>query len=307
MRVLADTCEFWNCGQGPFSPQGPVADHMHSVFVPFFIVSVIVFVATAGAIIYAALRFRRRSDDEEPAQIHGNDRLEVAWTLAPFAILIGLFIWTAVNMPFINNVPADKQATAMSICVQGQQFNWTYVYYNDAKFSDDACSAHKRSEGGKTFFTPAGGDKSTVVTTKLMVPTGVAVKLTIVSSDVNHSFYIPTVGGQVNAIPGLINDLWFQLDNPGKYHGACTELCGLNHAGMLIEIDALSQQDYTTWYQQQKAAKAGGGATTSASSSSAAASASSTSSASTSTASASSTGTGSTSVGGAQPSPAPGG
>jgi len=286
-----------------------VADHIHSVFVPFFIISVIVFFGTAGVIVYAALRFRRKSDDEQPAQVHGNNRLEVAWTVAPFVILIALFVWTAINMPFINNVPAERQATAMSVCVQGQQFNWTYVYYDDARFTEDACSAHKRKDPatGKTVFTPAQGDK-TVTTAKLMVPTGVAVKLTIVSADVNHSFYIPTVGGQVNAVAGLINDLWFQLDNPGKYHGACTELCGTNHANMLIEIDALSQQDYNIWYQQQKQAKAGGGAAasgTASSTGSGTASSTSSSAASTSASSSTSSKT-SASATGAVSTPAPG-
>ncbi len=259
MRVLADTCEFWNCGQGPFSPQGPVAEHMHAVFVPVFIISVIIFVGVSGAIIYAALRFRRKSDDEEPAQVHGNNKLELAWTVIPFVILIGLFVWTAINMPFINGVPEADKPQSMTICVQGSQFSWTYIYYNDAKFTEDACSAHKHTVGDKIVFGPAQGEK-VVLTSKLMVPAGVDVKLTIVSTDVNHSFYLPTLGGQVNAIPGLVNDMWFRADKVGKYHGACDELCGTGHAQMLIEVDALSQTDYNTWYQKAKQDKQGGGA-----------------------------------------------
>jgi cytochrome c oxidase subunit II len=280
VRFLAATdcnAPYW-C-QSPFSPNGSVADRMHSVFLPLFIISCIVFFGVAGVIVYAALRFRRKYDDEEPAQVHGNNKLEIAWTIAPFGILIALFINTAINMPFINNVnSADAKAAGlrtMSICTQGERFLWKYFYYNDAVLNSDdqnACSAHKQIDPntGKANYAPKPSDGVVSSSFKLIVPVKTDVKLTIVSIDVNHSFYIPSIGGQVNAIPGQDNDLWFEVDDPGVYHGACLELCGTGHANMLIEVDALSQTDYDTWYQQQKqkAQQAASGATQSQSSSS---------------------------------------
>jgi cytochrome c oxidase subunit II len=267
MRILADcNAPYW-C-QSPFSPQGSVADRMHSVFLPLFIVSCVVFFGVSGAILYAAFRFRRKSDDEEPAQVHGNNRLELAWTVLPFAILIAIFINTAINMPFINNVnSADAKAAGlrtMAVCTQGERFLWKFFYYNDAQLTSDtqdSCSAHVvHDPNGKASYAPKASDGVVQSSYKLVVPVKTDVKLSIVSIDVNHSFYIPSIGGQVNAIPGQVNDLWFEVDNPGTYHGACLELCGTGHAQMLIEVDALAQADYDTWYQQQKSKLSGGGA-----------------------------------------------
>lgn len=257
VRYLADcNAPYW-C-TSPFSPQGSVADRMHTVFVPLFIVSCVVFFAVAALILYAAFRFRRKSDDEEPVQVHGNNKLELAWTIAPFAILIALFVNTAINMPFINNVPTADAASqgikTMSICTQGERFLWKYFYYNDAQFTDNSCDGHEQRnpDTGQATWQPKVADGVVQSSFKLVVPVQTDVKLSLESIDVNHSFYIPSVGGQVNAIPGQTNDLWFEIDNPGVYHGACDELCGPGHANMLIEIDALSANDYTTWYQQQK-------------------------------------------------------
>jgi cytochrome c oxidase subunit 2 len=232
---------------------------MHSVFVPLFIVSCVVFLGVAGLILYAAFRFRRKSDDEEPVQVHGNNKLEIAWTIAPFAILIAIFINTAINMPFINNVPSADAASqgikTMSICTQGERFVWKYFYYNDGQFADDSCAGHEQRnpDTGQAVWAPKPADGVVQSSFKLVVPVKTDVKLSIVSIDVNHSFYIPSVGGQVNAIPGQTNDLWFEIDNPGVYHGACDELCGPGHANMLIEIDAMPSDAYATWFQQQKA------------------------------------------------------
>jgi cytochrome c oxidase subunit 2 len=240
LGVLADTSPYWD--QSPLHPQGPVGQRINTVYAPIFWVSVVVFFGVAATILYAALRFRRKSDDEEPVQVHGNNRLEVAWTLIPFALLIILFVITAVNMPFIND---PSPPNALKVCVQGERFDWSYFY-------EDVCgSSHPGGLPDSRDYTPA---KSTGVVTahKLTVPTGRAVKLQLVSTDVNHSFYIPELAGQVNAIPGQKNEIWFQVDNPGVYHGACTELCGDGHAIMLIEIDALAPDAYYAWYAQKQ-------------------------------------------------------
>lgn len=260
-RVLADCAPPYWCNNQPFQPHGTVADRIHSVFVPLFIVSFIVWLAVTIAILYATFRFRRKSDDEEPAQIHGNNRLEIAWTIAPFAILIAIFINTAINMPFINNVNAnDAKASGlntMGICTQGERFLWKYFYYNDAQLTSDtqdSCSAHElKDANGKANYAPKKGEQVVQSSYKLVVPVKTDVKLTIVSTDVNHSFYVPSIAGQVNAIPGQVNDLWFEADSAGVYHGSCLELCGDGHASMLIEVDALSQADYQKWYTDAKA------------------------------------------------------
>ena len=248
MNFLADDNQSTYFQKSPLNPGGPVADRILTVFWPIFWVSVVIFVGVSLAIIYGALRYRRKSDAEEPAQVHGNNRLEIAWTLIPFAILVSLFIVTFVNMGFINNLSADQKAASINVCVQGERFDWSYIYMDTA-----TCPPQRNTPSGGVTFVPT--NKSTPTSSTLVVPVGHPVQLKLVSTDVNHSFFIPQLAGQVNAIPGQTNELWFQVDNPGTYHGACTELCGTNHYSMLVCIDAKSETDYFQWLNDKKAGK----------------------------------------------------
>ena len=218
----------------PLHSGGPVDDKINSVYTPIFWISVVIFFGVALLIIYAALRFRRRSDDEEPVQVHGNNRLELAWTAMPFLILATLFGWTAANMGFITSAPANS----MHVCVVGQRFNWSFTYEN-------GCGNAKlaRGENGDTKYTyPAA--TGAVTASRLYIPVGKPVALDLVSADVNHSFYIPRLAGQVNAIPGQMNHMWLQADSAGRYYGECTELCGDGHALMELEVDAVPQNQF---------------------------------------------------------------
>ena len=236
----------------PLHPAGPVDQHIQTVYTPIFWASVALFVFVAGLIIYSALRFRRKSDDEEPAQVHGNNRLEVAWTIVPFLILFSLFIVTAVNMNYITHAPDG----AMKVCVLGQRFSWSYYYNTD-------CGAAVQVKGGENGGTKLGYkkilDKRAVSTLK--VPAGMPIALEVVSADVNHSFYVPTLGGQINAIPNQLNHMWFQADKPGKYYGQCTELCGDNHYAMEIVVEAVPADQFQAFLTtlDTNSARAGAG------------------------------------------------
>lgn len=211
----------------PIHPAGPVDQHIDTVYTALFWTSVVVFTGVALAIVYAAIRFRRRADDEEPRQIHGNNRIEIAWTIVPFLILVSLFGLTAANMPFITTAPAG----AMHVCVEGQQFIWNFYY-------EDGCGPGKLTPSGRRVYRPNDPTvpRSSV---QLYIPVGKPVALEVVSSDVNHSFYVPRLGGQINAIPGQYNHMWIQADAPGDYLGQCTELCGAGHANMELDVVAV--------------------------------------------------------------------
>jgi len=183
----------------PNHPAGPVDAAQNDVYFWIFWASVVVFFGVASLIVYSAIRFRRRHEDDEPAQVHGNSRLEIAWTLVPLAILLSLFGYTASKMPFIASAPRGAM------------------------------------------------NKSVIIsTTELYIPVGKPVALEVVSSDVNHSFYVPRLAGQVNAIPGQVNHLWLEADAPGIYLGQCTELCGAGHAIMKLAVIALPDGQFNT-------------------------------------------------------------
>ncbi|MGI8847744.1 MAG: cytochrome c oxidase subunit II [Candidatus Dormibacteria bacterium] len=201
----------------PTNSAGPVAGRMQYVYAWVFWGSVVLGLVVTTLLLVSFFRFRRKSDDEEPAQVHGNTRLEITWTAIPFAILIMLFVVTALNMGYIND--PNTSAKAITVKIQAQQFAWAVTY--------------------------PGGQHST---NTLVVPVGTPVNIDLTSKDVNHSLYLPNLGGQMNALPGQTNHMWIQADNPdgGVYYGQCTELCGNNHHGMIIVVIALPEQQYAS-------------------------------------------------------------
>lgn len=257
----------------PLHSGGPVDDSMQFVYSWVFYASLVLGTATVALLLYAMFRFRRKHDDEDPVQVHGNSRLEIFWTTIPLVTFLTLFGITASQMGFINDAPAAAASTAvMHVTVIGQQFSWTYDY----------AGQHNR----------AGNDVQSVTT--LYVPADTPIDLQVVSSDppcvlqphplgtptadqaqrarrlssklssgetfgeaisdqgcgVDHSFYVPTLAGQINAIPGQTNHLWLQA-RQGHYYGQCTELCGVGHASMLLEVVSMPSTKFQQWLLQQ--------------------------------------------------------
>lgn len=201
---------------------GPVNDRMLFVYTWIWYGSLVLGLIVTALLVWSFFRFRRKSDDEEPEQVHGNTRLEIAWTAIPFAILFMLFIVTATNMPYINN--ASTASNAITVGVEGQQFQWAIHY------DQQACHC--------------ANPKGVQSTNALIVPVGVPVNINLTSKDVNHSLYLPNLGGQMNALPGQTNHMWIQADHAGVFYGQCTELCGYGHKSMIIAVIALDQQQY---------------------------------------------------------------
>jgi cytochrome c oxidase subunit II len=194
----------------PLDCAGPNACDIVSVYTSIFWIAMAVLVIVGGLLVYAALRFRRK-DDVEPAQVHGNPRLEIVWTAVPVLIVSFLFIRTTLRMDYIRNGPPPQQ----TIQVTGVQFAWSFKYPN-----------------GKTSFST------------LTIPTGQVVRLEVTSKDVLHSFWVPRLGGQIYAKPGFQNNGWIEASQPGKYYGQCNELCGVFHSTMLLEVDAVTADQY---------------------------------------------------------------
>src|ERR1700674_89616 len=146
MNVLAaSTCCVNNAGV--FGNGGSVSDRALGVYAAVFWSSVVLGAVVTALLLYAFIKFRRRSDDAEPSQFHGNTRLEIAWTLVPLATFLALFGLTAANMPFINNVHAGTQYT---VTVIGQQFSWTFDY--------GTSSSGARIRSFSTLYLPADTD-----------------------------------------------------------------------------------------------------------------------------------------------------
>jgi cytochrome c oxidase subunit 2 len=256
----------------PAHPGGPVADHMLFVFNWVLAASLVLGIFTAVMLLYSMFRFRRKSDDDEPSQFHGNTRLELFWTAVPLAVFMSLFGLTVSQMGFINDAPASTAANpVMNVTVIGQQFSWTFDYQgqktasgNDVQSfttlyvpanvpvnvqvvsTDPPCVIKPIITSG----SPDVATRAAALRQKVNSGTSIADAISDEGCGVNHSFYVPSLAGQVNAIPGQTNHLWLEA-RLGHYYGQCTELCGTGHATMLLEVVAMPQAQFDKWLQQQ--------------------------------------------------------
>jgi cytochrome c oxidase subunit 2 len=258
----------------PYHPGGPVADSMQFVFNWVLIASIILGGFTAVMLLYSMFRFRRKHDDDDPPQFHGNTRLELFWTAVPLMVFLSLFGLTVSQMGFINDAPASTATTpVMHVTVIGQQFSWTFDYTgkhtgngNDVQsfgtlyvpvntpvdlqvVSTDPPCVTKPNLPGVSGATAAAAAK---LEQRLSGGESLANAISDQGCGVNHSFYVPSLAGQINALPGQTNHMWLEA-RTGHYYGQCTELCGTGHATMLLEVIAESQSTFDQWMLQQTA------------------------------------------------------
>ncbi len=210
-------------------PRGKESDTIHNLAKPVFIVAGVVFVLVETAVIFLVVRFRRRKGDEdgvdEPVQLHGNSRLEWAWTILPAVVLA---VMAVGNVSTIWELENDQVDAKTRVDVVGQQWWWEYRYDID----DD-------------------GEEDIITANQLVIPVGETIGLNIYSNDVIHSFWIPALNGKKDAVPGRGHGLSFTAKETGIFQGQCTEFCGLSHGYMRMEVKVLDRADYDVWVANQ--------------------------------------------------------
>jgi cytochrome c oxidase subunit 2 len=233
------------------------ADKIWTLYLLIFILAWIVFIGVAGALVWALFKFRARKG-MVAAQIHGNTRLEVGWTVGAFVILVFITVFTFITLPGIKNPaasdidengnpvtasnvlyaatdqpPPPKGSASLNIRVDGQQYVWRYQY--------------PRSE--KEIFSYVD----------MVVPVGMTITLDITADDVVHSWWIPKLGGKMDAVPGYTNKTWFKIpesaipegEDQVVFDGQCAELCGRNHANMVARVIGLPYDQWKAWYDRK--------------------------------------------------------
>ncbi len=241
----------------PKSGGSPNADQIDSLYKIILYIAAVVFVVVEGALVYSVYKFRAKKG-AVAAQIHGNTRLEIGWTLAAALILVVLTVVTFVKLPSIINPPnSDADGLILSastteptppnghklmVCVQGRQFIWRFVYGNGC-LSENNTFSQKLPYSYQT----------------MVVPANTTIVLAIQSTDVIHSWWVPSLGGKVDAVPGFTTYTWFKApkaSTPGhivQYHGQCAQLCGREHYAMTTFVDVVSPSQYQQWLQYQSA------------------------------------------------------
>ena len=235
----------------PKSGGSPNADAIHSLYKIVLYIAIVVFLGVELTLLYSVYKFRAKKG-AVAAQIHGNTKLEIGWTVGAGVILVVLTVVTFIKLPSIINPPnsgADglvlsastteptpPNGKKLTICVTGRQYIWRYTY-------GAACKNNP--------FAP----KLPYSYQQMVAPAHTTVVLVIQSTDVIHSWWIPSMGGKVDAVPGYTTYTWFKAPYAGAlYHGQCAQLCGRNHAAMTALVKVVSPADYQAWIQQQTAA-----------------------------------------------------
>ena len=221
-----------NGGFAPVSPESPNADGISQSwwFVTAFVFGIFLLVEVLLVLFVVRYRRRNRPRDADGAQIHGANRLELAWTIGPVVILFAIAAFVFAKLPGIQDVPAATGGEEnLVIEVTGTQFTWSYRYPNGVVAID-----RMRAPEGRT----------------------VELKVTAPDWDVVHSWWIPALGGKIDAIPGRINTTWFEAKRAGVFLGQCAELCGIYHAKMLASVEVLPAEEFDAWLSERETQQA---------------------------------------------------
>jgi cytochrome c oxidase subunit II len=241
----------------PQSDGSPNAEGIRTLYILIALLGLVIFIGVEGLLIYSMFRYRARKG-RVAAQIHGNTQLEIGWTVGAAVILIFITVFTFILLDDIKN-PAASQIDA-----NGNQVAQAGALYaaTDQPAPPDGNSLHIKVIGQQyawQFKYPDNGDQQVYAWNDMYVPIGRTVTLDIQSVDVAHSWWIPELGGKMDAIRGYTNKLWFQvpLDALDKgeqqivYEGQCAELCGRGHADMLARVIALPYDQWKAWYDRK--------------------------------------------------------
>lgn len=199
-----------------------------------FAIAVAIFVLVEGLIIWSVLRYRRRPTDTElPVQTHGNNLVEVIWTVIPTVIVLYMFV---ISWQTLNNVDAVSAQPDIRIHAVAGQFQWQFEYLDQ-----DGKKVASQLSPAYDVATGTGG---------MAVPVGRSIQVTLDSPDVIHAFYVPRFLFKRDVVPGQTNKFEFTVEpsEAGQvFRGQCAELCGTGHRSMLFSVIALSPADYDTW------------------------------------------------------------
>ncbi|MCC5862407.1 MAG: cytochrome c oxidase subunit II [Gammaproteobacteria bacterium] len=209
------------------------------------VIGVIVF----SAMIYSIFR-HRKSLGVEPAKFSHSTKVEVVWTIVPVFILIGMAIPATETLVRME----DTSGSDLTIKVTGYQWLWEYEYLDeDVRFFS---RLHRDSDRARQL--GSGIDPFSVenylleVDNRMVVPVDAKVRLLLTAGDVIHAWWVPDFAVKKDAIPGFINEVWFQANETGVFRGQCAELCGRDHGFMPIVVEVKSQEDYQAWLAAQR-------------------------------------------------------
>ncbi len=251
--VLALLCSAGTSADELNMPRGvtETSQSVYELHMLIFWICVAIGVVVFSAIFWS-LYYHRKSRGHEPAKFHESTRLEVLWTMVPVIILIGM-AWPATTT-LIDMY--DTGGEDMTVEVRGYQWRWQYKYLDDdlnSRFGFFSNLSTPREE----IRNQSVKDENYLleVDNPLRIPANRKVRFLLTAEDVIHAWWVPEFGIKRDAIPGMLNELWTVVSEPGIYRGQCTELCGKDHGFMPIVVEVMPEAEYDLWYAEQLAAE----------------------------------------------------
>ena len=200
----------------PFSPDqaSSYSGRVDALFAFLCVLTILFGAVITLVIIYFAIKYRRRKEDEIPRGVEGSMRLELFWTIVPFLVAMGIFLWGS-SLYFTMYRPPDE---ALEIYIVAKQWMWKFQHLDGQREINE-----------------------------LHVPVGRKVKITMTTEDVIHSFFVPAFRIKMDVVPGKYSTVWFEPTKPGRYHLFCAEYCGTGHSRMIGWIDVMEASEYQAW------------------------------------------------------------
>lgn len=238
--------EPWQIGLQPAAT--PIMEMIHRFNDGLLIVVALIVLVVSALLLYCMVRFNARANPV-PSRTTHNTLVEVAWTVVPILILVGIAV-PSFSLLFAEHDPAraivgyDPQTDPpLTVKATGSQWFWSYDYPDNGDLSFDSVMLSDEERAAN----PDAGPRLLAVDNQMVVPVGKVIRLQTIGADVIHSFAVPSFGIKIDAVPGRLNETWFRVDREGVYYGQCSELCGRDHAFMPIAVRAVSREAFTAW------------------------------------------------------------
>lgn len=225
-----------------------VGHQIYNLHMVIMWICVVIGVLVFGVMFYSII-YHRKSRGVTPATFHESTKVEIAWTVVPFFILIGMAIPATTTLLEIY----DNDEAELDVVVTGYQWKWKYEYLNENGENVSFFSNLRTPQTEINNTEPKGEHYLLEVDEPLVLPVNTKVRFLVTANDVIHSWWVPALAVKRDAIPGFINEVWTKATEEGVFRGQCAELCGKNHGFMPIVVNVVSKEEYATWLTTKQA------------------------------------------------------
>jgi len=228
----------WEMGMQP--PGSPVKHRIHDLHNLLLVIITLISLFVLGLLCYVIWRFNEKRNPV-PSRTTHNTVVEVLWTVIPVVVLVIIAIPSFGLLYYMDRT----QQADMTIKVTGHQWYWSYDYPDNGNFTFDSNIIQEAD-------LKPDQRRLLEVDNQLVVPVGTNIRILIAGTDVMHSWFVPSLGVQMYAVVGRLNETWMNVEKEGVYYGQCNQICGVNHAFMPIAVHAVSKEEFARWTEEAK-------------------------------------------------------